>query len=257
MPASDHHGGRFAAAALVFEARAAGAGGIAGGFGGRGRVRIGFVRQNGGSGFGVGGVARRREEGEEGGFGVAVLYAVLVLLVVGPLVVGGVVLALELGFVAQELGEAGGFAVDGVEGEGLEGDGVGAGVEGGEFLDFAGEAGLLVEADAAEAPFGVGHFADLALFGEVVRGEVVGEFFEEGFVFGGTIAVQEDGLGTESVLKVVLGGAGLALGGARSSGVSGVGLVGGDLGSGSHRSSSVFRVRGGVKGFWVKRGRRR
>src|SRR5271155_1305370 len=61
-------------------------------------------------------------------------------------------------------------------------------------------------ADAAEAPVGIGHFADETVFGEVVGPEVGGEFGEEFCVFGGVVAGKQDGGGAETVGKTVAGG---------------------------------------------------
>jgi hypothetical protein len=100
----------------------------------------------------------------------------------------------------------------------------------GEGGKVAGEGGFVVLTDAAEAPFGVGHFADEALLGEVAGGEMVGEFGEEGEVFGGVVAGEENGLGAEAVAEVVAGGFLFTGGGDGAGGEFGVELVGGELG---------------------------
>ena len=86
------------------------------------------------------------------------------------------------------MGEGGGFAEEGVEGDGLEVGGVEVGVEGGERRDLAREKGEVMAADAAEAPLGVDQFADVPFLGEVVGLEVIAEVVDESVVFGGVIA---------------------------------------------------------------------
>jgi hypothetical protein len=114
----------------------------------------------------------------------------------------------------------------------------------GEGLDLAGEGGFVVLADAAESPFGVGHFADEAGFGDVSGGEVVGEFVEEVGVFGEIVTGEEDGLGAETVAEVVAGRDGFAGFGGGAGGEFGVGLVGDDLGGCGHGLVESFRLEG-------------
>ena len=99
-----------------------------------------------------------------------------------------------------------------------------------------GEQSFLVKTAAAQTPFGVGHFADEAVFGEVDAGEVVAEVVEDGLVFGGVVTWEQDGLGAESVAHAVGGGAGPAFGGARPGRTPGVLLVGLNLGRCGHGS---------------------
>jgi hypothetical protein len=155
------------------------------------------------------------------------------LLLAEPALVSAVVLAFEFGFVRQEFAERD-FAVEGFIGERLEEVGAAGGVVCGEEVDPGGQEDFLMEAHAAEAPFGIGHFPDEALRSEVGGGKVCSEFVEELLVGGGVVAGQEDGLGAETVAEVVLRRASLALGGAGSGGALSVGEVGGDLGGGSH-----------------------
>jgi hypothetical protein len=110
-----------------------------------------------------------------------------------------------------------------------------------EFGDEAAVGGGEPGAGAAEAPFGVGHFADAAFLLEA-GGVVFGvEEVEEELEFGGIVAGEEDGGGAEAVLEGVAGGGGLAGGGARAGGVLGVGLVGGAAGIGYwHDLSCLF-----------------
>jgi hypothetical protein len=76
----------------------------------------------------------------------------------------------------------------------------------------------------------------LEVVGEGVeeRGELLGVFAEEG-----ELGV-EDGLGTDAVLEGVLGGTGLALGGARAGGELGIAAVGFDLSFGGHSGTSSW-----------------
>jgi hypothetical protein len=121
----------------------------------------------------------------------------------------------------------------------------------GQGLDLAGEGGFVVLADAAESPFGVGHFADEAGFSEVAGGEVLGEFVKEVGIFGEVVAGEEDGLGAETVTEVVTGRNGFAGFGGGAGGEFGVGLVGSYLGGGGHGFWGPFawRVAEGVKDF--------
>jgi hypothetical protein len=165
------------------------------------------------------------------------VFAVAVVLVAGPAAIGALVLSLEAGLELEELGEKAGFPEKRVVGEHLKFDDACLGVSGPKLFDFGGEEVFLVEAGAAEAPLGIGHFADVAEFGEVVGTEVIDEFGVEGVVVGGVVAGEEHGLGAEAVAEVVLGGAGLPGGGGGSGGLQGVRLIGADLGSGSHKES--------------------
>jgi hypothetical protein len=112
---------------------------------------------------------------------------------------------------------------------------------GSNFLEFFGVEFLDLAADAAEAPFGAGHFADGALFGEVRAAEVVEEFVEEGVELRGVVAGGEGGAGAEAVAEAILGGAGFAFRGAGSGGFLCVGAIGLDLGRGSHGREPSFR----------------
>jgi hypothetical protein len=153
---------------------------------------------------------------------------------------GALVAAVPVGAVAvqeEERGEfeGGGFAVfedAGVAEGGAVGDvaivfdgGVGV------FGEVVFEEGGFGIFEAVEGPAAVGDFFEgevLARGGGFVDG---GEFFVEAAV-GGRVFVFEDGVALEgeSVLAGVLGGAGLAFGGAGSGGVLGVGAVGGGAG---------------------------
>jgi len=153
-------------------------------------------------------------------------------LIVTPFAVGLLVLAFELRFIAQPGGVGGAGFREGFDGAGREFGGVGVGKPGGEDGDLAGEGRFVVGADAAETPFGVGHFADEAGFGEVGGVEMLGEFEEEGLVFGDVVTGEEDGLGAETVPEIVAGGDFAPGGGDGAGGELGIGSVGRDLGGG-------------------------
>ena len=199
----DRRGG-LAAAALVLFAGAAGAGGVARGeVDGRRRGRIGFVRTI------FGGRFRPRDRGEEDFPDGALLDGVAdgesVALVAGARPIGAVELALKLGLPGAELAEVGALGEELVEGFDLALDGREVRVRGEHLLDLGGDQELLVGACAAEAPLGVGHFAEAALGGEAGGWEGGLELVEEGLVFGGVVAGEEHGLGAEAVAEGVAG----------------------------------------------------
>jgi hypothetical protein len=175
------------------------------------------------------------DPGSELGIDVAAVLAVPGVLIARPAAVGAVILAFEFGFVAEELNEIGRVAVEDFVSADFQEQGVGAGLGGLKFLDFGGEEGLLVEAGAAEAPLGVGHFADRSRLGEVGGLEVVVKFGEEGVVFGGVFAGEEHGEGAEAVAKAVKGGAGFTGDGSRAGRVLGIFAIGSDLCKGGHK----------------------
>ena len=122
---------------------------------------------------------------------------------------------------------AGDFDIAG-EGFGHEDDGVAGGVDG--FVQASGEEAGFEGGGAEEGLLGEGDALDgeelLGVDGAVIVDEV-------GLEVGDGVEVFEadDGEvgGGEAVLAGVLGGAGLALGGARAGGAGGVGAVGGEL----------------------------
>jgi hypothetical protein len=73
---------------------------------------------------------------------------------------------------------------------------------GSNFFEFLPGALLDVAAGAAQAPFGVGHFADAASIGEGGGFEVLREFVEQGLILSGVVAGEEDGLGAEAQAEV-------------------------------------------------------
>ncbi len=165
---------------------------------------------------------------------------------------GAAVEALALGLVAEEEGEGIGLRGDGVE---SAGECIGAVLGGGDF-DISDQvlvegmvqevivADRFVEAGGEEAGFkGGGAEQGVLGQGDALDGE---EFLRVDGLIGGDEVVLKAGngveffeaddselFGVEAVLAGVLGGAGLALGGAGSGGAGGVGAVGGDaLGGG-------------------------
>jgi hypothetical protein len=106
---------------------------------------------------------------------------------------GALELALELDFPAEQLSEEGVFVVEGFVGADLDEGGRGAGIGGLlEVADAGREEALLVAAGAAEAPLGVGGFADEALLVEVGGLVIGGEFGEKGVVGGRVLRGKED-----------------------------------------------------------------
>ena len=71
---------------------------------------------------------------------------------------------------------------------------------------------------------------------------------DEGVVVGGVFAGDDDGGGIDSVLQGVEAGGGLALDGAGSGGLLGIGPIGGDLSGGCH-DSDVARRCGETRGW--------
>ena len=175
---------------------------------------------------------------------------------------GAAMEALGLGLKAEERGGDVGLAGEAIEAEGepigavlFERD-VDAGGQIGAIEDeWLGGAGHgLVEAVGEEAGFEDGHAAH-GVFGEGDAFDGVAFLGIDGLVSrdgigdeggdGGAVLNADDGegVGVEVVLAGVLGGAGFAFFGLRSSGFAGVGLVGGDAaGRGRHRSRSSTRV---------------
>ena len=189
--------------------------------------------------LGIGG-GRFRGDGLEDGLthpdvGLFVGDAAAVGLVVQPVLVGAVVLALELRLVAEPGGVRGaGGGPESFDGAGVQVGEFGVRVLRGEFGDAAGEGVGGAASDSAEAPVGIGHFADRAEFGGVGGGEVSGEIGEEGFVFGGIFTREKDGFGAGTVVEIVQRRGGLAGVGAGSGGEPGVGLVSEELSGGRH-----------------------
>src|ERR1035437_1232198 len=94
-----------------------------------------------------------------------------------------------------------------------------------------------VSLDALEAallPIGAEHGIDVEGFGGGLGAELVVVVGGERVVIGGVFAGDDDGSGVKAMFEGVEAGGGLALDGAGSGGLLGVGLVGGDLCWGCH-----------------------
>jgi hypothetical protein len=159
---------------------------------------------------------------------------VLALLIGHPFTVGAIVLTLELRFVPHEDSEGVGVSQQVVECAELEVRGVERRIFCSQFFASVGEEYFLVLARAAEAPFGVGHFPDGALLGQIAGSEVVAQFVEHGLVFGRVVAGEQHGLGTESVAETVGCRSRFTFGGAWATGAPRVCLIGFDLCRCSH-----------------------
>ena len=96
--------------------------------------------------------------------------------------------------------------------------------------------------EAALLPVGADHGIDVEGLGGAKCRKLALVCGNEGVVIGGVFAGEDDGGGIDSVLQGVEAGGGLALGGAGSGRVLGVGAVGGDLGWACH-DSDVARAR--------------
>src|SRR5204863_4071068 len=106
---------------------------------------------------------------------------------------------------------------------------------------------------AALLPVGADHGVDVKGFGGRGGMELAAVFGDEGVVFGGVFAGDDDGLRVESMLQSVEAGGGLALGGAGSGGHLRVGAIGCGLCWSSH-SSAIACVDGeGAVEKWPSR----
>jgi hypothetical protein len=94
------------------------------------------------------------------------------------------------------------------------------------------EGAIELRLDAAKAPLvpiGADHGVDVEGFGRVGRAEAGVVVADEGLVFGGIFAGDDNGFGVEAVLECVEAGGGLARIGAGSGRFLRVGAIGGDL----------------------------
>src|ERR1035437_7286251 len=99
---------------------------------------------------------------------------------------------------------------------------------------------------AALLPIGAEHGSDVEGLGRGLGTELAVVVGGEGVVIGGIFAGDDDGGGVQSVLQGVEAGDGLALDGAGSGGLLGVGPIGGDLSRGCHD----YDLARGWRGIW-------
>ena len=149
---------------------------------------------------------------------------------------GGVEFGVEAseGFTEEEGSVEGVVGRVGCEGVGKAGDVVALGGDG--LIEEAGEDGGFEASDTVEGVLGEGDaFDSVALLGVdgAVDGDCAGDEFGDGLlVFD---ADNGEGIGAKAVFAGILGGAGFALGGARSGGAGSVGAIGGKLIGGKAR----------------------